>query len=124
MNALQASPPSGDLGGQKIATHIRTTLMRFINRREFAYKAVIKAGHQVPDYKRKRAAIDKLRIQLAASATWSLTQNIKWIVTMRTDIMLLLPFEFHDDPKQVAYRNHIREVINYCEDSINPKPIH
>ncbi len=105
---------------QPVSRHLRETLMRFINRRERAYKETLKLKRPVPEYAQKVQAITRLRTQLSASRDWTLMQNIKWIVAMRSDITLLLPFEFHKDEKQRTYRKHITELLNYCEDSIHP----
>lgn len=93
--------------------------MRFINRRERAYKEIRKRGYPVPEYERKKNAITALRAQLEASATWSLNSHVLWICAMRPQLATLLPFEFHDDPKQVAYRKVIIQLLNYCDDLMN-----
>jgi hypothetical protein len=89
--------------------------------RERAYKAVRSKGHPVPDYSLKMKAINSLRVQLSASAEWDLQSNLRWIHAMRHQIVELLPYEFHDDQKQLLYRKHITDLLNYCEDLLNSK---
>jgi hypothetical protein len=107
---------------------IRGKLTHFLNSRERAYQFIAKKGAVVPGYDVKMKAITSIRIQLSASRTWDLNSHLKWIHSMRDQIMALLPYEFHDDPKQRKYRKHMTDLLKYCEDlldskqlSINPK---
>lgn len=103
----------------QIRNQIRERLMRFINRRERAYKEMIRQGKPVPEYQRKVQAITALRAQLQASAQWSLHSHVLWICAMREQVAALLPFEFHDDPRQIAYRKAIIDLLRYCDDQLN-----
>jgi hypothetical protein len=102
---------------------IRKKLNAFITRREKAYQHMISKGHAVPAYGEKMQAIKSLRVQMNASASWDLRSNLLWIHSMRDQIHVLLPFEFHDDPKQRAYRKRILDLLRYCEDLLISKPI-
>lgn len=95
---------------------IRNKLSGFITRRQHAYDAMTKRGYTVPDLARKNKAIAALRDQLEASRDWSLRSHLLWICAMRHLITTLLPYEFHDDAKQVKYRKRIVDLLNYCED--------
>jgi len=106
--------PAADI----IRNELRDRLMRFINRRERAYKEIRKKNLPVADYKKKLDAMERLRVQLVASTGWSLRSHIMWICAMRADIVTLLPYEFHDDPKQVTYRKHISDMISWCDDQL------
>lgn len=101
-----------------IKDHLRGRLQHFINRREHAYAAIVKRNIPVPDYAEKMKAIKDIRIQLEASKDWSLRSHILWVCTMRSEIMLLLPYEFHDDPRQVTYRNKIKDLLAWCSDQL------
>ena len=101
---------------------IRSKLSRFINNRERAYGVIVKKGFTVPEYDIKMRAIKFLRIQLDASRDWDLQSHLRWISAMRQLITTLLPFEFHDDPKQRAYRKHMVDLLNYCNDLLNTTP--
>lgn len=90
---------------------IREALKRFLNRREHAFKAALASGKQVNDYGRKMAAIKALRIQLQASSGWS---NVRWIWTMREEIIVLLPHKLNPDPAQVKCRKQILTMIQWC----------
>jgi hypothetical protein len=100
---------------------IRSKIKCFVNRRERAYKFILHSGHPIPDYHNKARAIDALRIQLNASIRWNLEAHLKWIQAMHDDIVVLLPYEFHDDPKQKKYREHIMHLLDYCRDLLNTK---
>lgn len=103
-------------GEDKIRNEIRGRLMRFTNCRERAYEYVRKKGHPVPDYTDKVAAILFIRIHLQASASWDLKAHIRLIAkTLRVHIETLLPFEFHDDKRQLSYRRHIEDLMKYCD---------
>lgn len=104
-------------------TIIRSKLSCFISRRERAYRAVVTGGHPVPDYAAKIRAINMLRNQLQASTAWDLQSNLRWIHAMRHLVTELLPYEFHDDPKQKVYRKHMVDLLNYCEDLLDSKPL-
>lgn len=106
-----------------IRQELRARLMRFLNRREKAYKEIIKRGFRVPGYSHKAAAINAIRVQLRASETWTLRSHCLWISAMRDQLVSLLPFEFHDDPKQVAYRKHMIDLLCFCDDQVNSKPL-
>lgn len=107
----------------KITQELRDRIMRFINRREKAYESIRKKGYPVPEYDAKKKAIRALRNQLEASSSWSLRSHILWICAMRHLITRLLPYEFHDDCKQVQYRKHIIDLLNYCEFQLHLKPL-
>ena len=102
----------------RITIELRERLMRFINRRERAYKEIRKKGLPVTEYKRKLEAMTALRTQLQASESWSLRSTIMWICAMRQDILILLPYEFHDDPAQLTYRKKITDLLKWCEDQL------
>lgn len=102
---------------------IRQKISNFITARERAYNAIAKKGAQIPDYALKRRAITLLRVQLNASENWDLQANLRWIHAMRHLITRLLPFEFHDDEKQKAYRKHMIDLLNYCDDLLNAQPL-
>lgn len=105
----------------KIIQEIRGRLMRFVNGRERAYREIRKRGLPVPDLHRKENAIAVLRAQLQASASWSLRSHMIWVDRLRSEIKLLLPYEFHDDPRQVVYRKSMMDLLNYCSDNIKRK---
>ena len=107
----------------EIILKLRGKLTHFINRREKAYEAISKRGIIVPDYATKKRAINSLRVQLEASKTWNLRSHVLWICAMRKEIVALLPYEFHDDPAQVTYRNRIRELLTWCDDQVHAKPL-
>lgn len=100
---------------------IRSKLKAFVTRREHAYKAIIHSGITVPDYATKARAIEVLKIQIEASKSWTLEAHLRWIHVMHDEITALLPYEFHDDPKQKIYRKHMLDLLNYCEDLLNSK---
>jgi hypothetical protein len=102
---------------------IRNKLQAFITRREHAYKFVIAKGGNIPDYDKKTRAIRALRVQLQASRDWSLQANLKWIHAMREQIHLLLPFEHHDDQKLKQYRERVLNLLRYCDDLLDSKPL-
>jgi hypothetical protein len=102
---------------------IRSKIKCFINRRKRAYDSIVNAGYAVPDYAHKNRTIEALRIQLQASESWDLKAHLNWIHAMHDDITALLPYEFHDDPKQILYRKHMVDLLRYCEDLLNSKPL-
>lgn len=106
-----------------VRLELRTRLMRFLNRRERAYKEILKKGFKIPDYAEKTEAIQAIRVQLAASTDWTLRSHYLWICAMQEKICKLLPFEFHDDHKQITYRKHILELLAFCDDQVNSKPL-
>jgi len=95
---------------------LRKKLAGFINRRQHAYDAMTKRGFAVPDLALKNNSIKTLRKQLEASRDWNLRSHIMWICAMRHLIVTLLPYEFHDDRKQLLYRKRILDLLNYCEE--------
>lgn len=100
----------------KICAEIRTRLLRFTNHRERAYREVRKKGHPVPDYSSKIAAILFIRIHLEACIDWNLHAHVRLVaVTLRRHIQELLPFEFHSHTRQLTYRNHILDLVRFCE---------
>jgi hypothetical protein len=102
---------------------IRSKLLHFINRREKAYQSIVNKGQTVPDYSSKISAINDLRVQLKASEGWSLESNLNWIHAMNDKLIKILPSEFNDDPKQKRYRKHMLDLVSYCEDLFNSKPM-
>lgn len=102
---------------------IREKLQAFITRREKAYKFIAEKGSAIPDYDKKIQAINTIRVQLQASRDWDLQAHLKWIHAMRDQIQILLPFEFHDDQKQRQYRERILNLLRYCEDLLDSKPL-
>ena len=102
---------------------IRTKLKRFVNMREQAYKKILSSGYAVPGYSLKMQCINAIRTQLEASKNWNLQANLSWVVAMYPNIVALLPREFHDDPKQQVYRKHMLDLLNYCKDLLNTKPM-
>jgi len=106
-----------------VRNELRTRLMRFLNRRERAYKIIQKKGFAVPDYSSKVKAIKAIRIQLMASDGWTMKSHCLWICAMSKQIKSLLPFEFHDDPAQQTYRKHMLQLLAFCDDVVNSKPL-
>lgn len=102
---------------------IRDKLASLINRRAKAYEASIRKGHIIPHYAEKIRAIKALRAQLMASDGWELQSNLRWIHAMKGDLLLILPAEFHSDEKQKRYRKHMLDLIGFCEDLLNCKPL-
>jgi hypothetical protein len=102
---------------------IREKLLSLINRRERAYKSIVEKGSNIPDYDKKVRAINAIRIQLEASRDWDLQSNLRWIHAMREQIHIILPFEFHDDQKQRLYRERLLNLLRYCDDLLDTKPL-
>jgi len=107
----------------EITHRLRDQLAAFITRREKAYKAILAKGQAVPDLALKEKAIANLRAQLEASKDWTLRSHILWILALRHQIAELLPYEFHDDPKQVKYRQRIIDMLRWCDDQIGTKQL-
>jgi hypothetical protein len=42
---------------------------------------------------------------------------------MREQIHILLPFEHHDDQKLKQYRERVLNLLRYCDDLLDAKPL-
>lgn len=109
---------------RKILTEMRTRLMRFTNCRERAYKEMRKRGCPVPDYSAKIASILFIRIHLQASEKWDLNAHVRMVGdTLRKHITVLLPYEFHEQDRQRTYRNHILDLLRFCDERMQKRQI-
>lgn len=103
--------------------NIRGRITHFVNARQKAYEISVKKGRTIPGYAEKISAILMLKVHLQASEHWDLQANLRWIHQLRQQILVLLPSEFNEDPRQRKYRQHMLDLLSYCELLLDSKPM-
>lgn len=101
----------------RLTKEIRERLMRFVNRRERAFRE-IRRRQPSANFRHQLEAIEAIRIQLQASAQWSLASHVRMVVALRYKILLLLPSKDHHIKGELTYRKHMIELVNFCEDQL------
>jgi len=98
-----------------IMGEIRERLSGLCSHREHAYKAIMDAGHPIPNYKAKVEAINKIRTHLAHFEHASEKANINLVHALENDIQEILPQDT-SNPRVTKFRQRILAMVQWCNE--------
>lgn len=101
--------------GMPIVREIRRRLIVLCNHRERAYREARSHGNLVPHYRLKKEAIERIRIQLKASNSWTLDAHLKMVHGLAELIELILP---EADSRFVKFRRSMVDMVVWCESQL------